>query len=117
LLDEGLRLENSGLLRYSEEGLGKGNDILHLRDGVDAVLHGLSVFATCSLENSSDTLNMALGPFTVRLPDNLAKVGEEDDGSKEDNRFLIDNIQFLRNSSCNKSGSQYGSTRLRDEVG
>lgn len=58
-------------LRHSEESLGEGNNVLHLPNGVDAVLHGLGVFSARALKNAFDALNVALSPFTVRLPDDL----------------------------------------------
>ena len=54
-----------------EETFSDGDDILHLLNRRDAVLDGLGVLRTRRIEDTLDTIDMALRPVTVRLPDAL----------------------------------------------
>ena len=58
-------------LGESEETLGDGNDVLHLPNGVDSVLDGLSVLGTSTVEDSLDFGDLGLSPVTVGLTDRL----------------------------------------------
>ena len=54
-----------------KETLGDGDDILHLLNRLDAVLDDLGVLGPGRVEDVADTLDVALGPVTVRLADGL----------------------------------------------
>ncbi len=50
-----------------KESLGYGNDILHLTNGINALLYGLCMLSTSTVKDFLDTLNVALCPLAVRL--------------------------------------------------
>ena len=52
-------------LGNGKESLGERDDILHLANFVDAILHGLRVFCTRTVEHALDTSNVVLGPLFV----------------------------------------------------
>ena len=53
------------------ESLGERGDILHLAYFINAVLHGLRVFCTRTIERALDASNVVLGPLFVRQANGL----------------------------------------------
>lgn len=55
----------------SEKALSQGYNVLHLVDGLDAVLDGLGVLSTRAVEDALDAVDVPLCPLLVRRPDDL----------------------------------------------
>ena len=64
---------NDAYLRELEEALSKGDDVLHLLDGVDTVLDRLGVVGTGTLKDTLDARDVTLRPLFVGRLDDLER--------------------------------------------
>lgn len=102
-----------------EESLGDGNNILHLSNGINALMNCLCVLSTSTIQNLLDALNVTLRPLAIWLACNLnvprevqfdipalnrltrhdgaylANIGENNDGTDKEDGFLVHDVELV----------------------
>lgn len=100
---KGLGLELNSLLGQSKEILGGRDNVLELRDRVDALLNGNGVGLASLVEDALDVLNLAVGPRGVAGRGGLAHHKQERGKDAEETGLGVDDVEAV-GDGVNKTG-------------
>lgn len=89
----------------SEELLGNVNDTGELVDVVNALLDGVGVVGTGSVQDVLVLLDLALSPFPVGGTTVLADGSEDAEKTEGGNSFLVKDVQLIADGGNGKTGS------------
>lgn len=98
-----------------EQALGDVDDTLHLLDALDAVLDGLGVVGTGSIQDASNLLVLALSPLPVHGTGILDDGTPDAQQTESDDGLLVDDIVLVAEGVDGQAGSGGQDGALGDE--
>lgn len=98
-----------------EQALGDINDTLHLLDALDAVLDGLGVVGTGSVQDAGDLLVLPLSPLPVQGTSILDDGAPDTQQTEGDDGLLVDNVVLVAEGVDGQAGGGRQDGALGDE--
>lgn len=113
---ESLGFQLSGFSRNFKQLLGGGNNILQLRNRLNSVLDSRNVLASRAVQEVVHLLDLAISPLSVQWSNELGAQSSESGKCTDQDGFVMDDKQLVRNTVNGSSGRCSQDAGLRNET-